>query len=241
MKEQLVALYTLQQLDSALDVLKKQYAALDTGLAEKAAHEQARAAHKEAETALHTASGALRDVELEQKAVETKRAEYETKLYSGTIHVPKELQAMQDEVEMLGRQRGRLDEKILVLMDELEVARTREAETKRTLKGATAALKAIQSAAKQAAETMVAQARTLSAQRNEAAKAITPALMKRYDSLRAAKGGLAIVRIEDGNACGGCKMGLSSTSVKLVHEGNSIEICDNCRRMLFEVHSIYKG
>src|SRR5690348_3402483 len=110
MKEKLAALYTLQQLDSTLDALKKQYAALDAGRAEEAVYREAKAARDEAEAGLHTTTTALRDAELEQKTVEAKRAEYETKLYSGSVRVPKELQAMQEEVEMLGRQRGKLDE-----------------------------------------------------------------------------------------------------------------------------------
>lgn len=236
MKEKLAALYTLQQLDSALDALKKQYAALDPGRAEETTYRAAKTAHDEAEASLHATTTALRDAELEQKTVEAKRSEYETRLYGGSIRVPKELQAMQEEVEMLGRQRGKLDEKILALMDELEGVRAREAETRQTLTEAEAALRARRADYKQKAEQMQAQARELAAQRKQALAAVAPDLLRRYESLRAAKGGVAIAPLEDNNACGGCKMGLPSQLVHRVRVGTTLEFCDNCGRILFDAH-----
>ncbi|HZT41328.1 MAG TPA: C4-type zinc ribbon domain-containing protein [Chthonomonadaceae bacterium] len=237
MKEKLAALYALQQLDSALDALKKQYAALDPGRAEEAAYRAAKAAHDEADANLHTTTTALRDAELEQKAVEAKRTEYETKLYSGSVRVPKELQAMQEEVEMLGRQRGKLDEKILTLMDDLEGVRAREAEARQRLTETETALRAKRATYKQEAERMQAQARELAAQRKQAAAAVAPDLIRRYESLRAMKGGVAIAPLEDNNACGGCKMGLPSQLVHRVRVGTTLEFCDNCGRILFDAHS----
>lgn len=232
MKAKLAALFALQQLDTAIDALKKHYAALDSGKAEQAVYQAATAEHKEAEAALHAVSGALRDTELEVKSVDEKRAAYETKLYSGSVRNPKELQSMQDEIEMLSRLRGKLDEKVLSLMDQLESSRTGEAAAKQTLAQSAVALKAKQEAYKKEAETLIAQARVLAAQRQEAAKQVDAALMQRYDKLRAIKNGLAIVPLEDGNACGGCKMGLSSSLVKRVLAGETIETCDNCKRIL---------
>ncbi|HLK57438.1 MAG TPA: C4-type zinc ribbon domain-containing protein [Chthonomonadaceae bacterium] len=237
MKEKLAALYTLQQLDSALDALKKQYAALDPGRAEEQMYREAKAAHDESDTDLHETTTALRDAELEQKTVEAKRADFEKKLYGGSIRVPKELQAMQEEVEMLGRQRGKLDEKILTLMDALEGTRAREAETRQTLAGAEETLRAVRAGYKQKAEQMQAQARELAAQRKQALDAVAPDLLRRYESLRAAKGGVAIAPLEDNNACGGCKMGLPSQLVQRVRAGATLEFCDNCGRILFDARS----
>src|SRR5580698_229066 len=129
MKEQLATLYALQQQDSLLTALKRQYSLLDTGKAEKAEYDLADAANKEALEGLHTVSADLKDTELEQQQIEAKRKEYDTKLYSGKVTNPKELQAMQDEVEMLVRQRTKLDDKIIVLMDLLEARKQEQAAT----------------------------------------------------------------------------------------------------------------
>ncbi len=235
MKEQLLTLYEVQKLDSALATLQKQYSALDPGRTEQAEAKAAQDAHQEADATLHATSAALHDAELEQKSVEAKTAEFEKKLYGGSIRVPKELQAMQEEVEMLKKQRGRLDEKILTLMDDLEAQRTREAETRQSQAQAEEVLKTKQAAHKRASEQLIAQAQVLKSQRTEAAKAVPPALLKRYDSLRASKGGVAIVPLEDANACGGCKLGLPSSLVERVLHGTTLETCDNCGRILVAV------
>ena len=232
MRETLTALYALQQQDSAIDILKKQYAQLDSGKTEQSAHAAAQAARKEADATLHAARAAVADTELEQKTVEEKRVGYETKLYSGTVSNPKELQAMQDEVDMLARNRDRLGEKLKSLLEELEECRARHVEAGKVLKETDAASKEKKSAHKLTSESIVSQARLLVAQRHAAAEQIQPALLARYEVLRRNMGGLAVVPVEDSNSCGGCKMGLSFSTVKRLQLGNDVETCDNCGRIL---------
>ena len=232
MREKLAALYALQQQDSATDILKKQYGELDSGKTELAAFHAAQAARKESDAAVHVARAAVADIEMEQKSVEEKRVEYETKLYSGKVSNPKELQAMQDEVDMLARNRDRLGEKLASLREELEECRARHTDASRALKEADAKAKALQTAYKLNAEQIVAQARLLVSQRAESAKQIAPPLLMRYEAIRKNKGGLAVVPVEDSNSCGGCKMGLSFSTVKRLQAGGDIESCDNCGRIL---------
>jgi len=234
MKEQLADLYALQKIDSGMDALKRKFAALDKGAAEKTAYDAANAAFKELDAALHGVSGMLKDTELEQKAVEEKRASEEKKLYSGTVRNPKELTAMQEEVEMLARQKSRLDEKILLLMDEVEMAKQHQAAAKKTLSAARAALKAKLAIAQTAYDEMSAMGQRLMAYRKEAAKKIPESLMKRYEALRQQNQGIGIAAIVDGNTCDGCRMGLPSQIVTRVRLGKDIETCLNCGRMLCE-------
>jgi predicted nucleic acid-binding Zn-ribbon protein len=232
MREKLAALFALQQQDSAIDILKRQYAQLDSGAAELAAFQAAQAARKEADATVNAAKSSVADTELEQKSVEEKRGEYETKLYSGKVTNAKELQAMQDEVDMLARNRDRLGEKLNSLLEELEECRTRQTTAVRELKEADQKSKAVKAAYKLNSENIVAQARLLVAQRAETAKGIAPALLARYEAVRKNKGGLAVVPVEDGNSCGGCKMGISFSTVKRLQACTDVETCDNCGRIL---------
>ena len=232
MREKLAALLALQQQDSAIDSLKKQFAALDSGKNEQSELQSAQAARKEADAAVHAARAASTDTELEQKTVEEKRVEYETKLYSGKVTNPKELQAMQDEVDMLARNRDRLDEKLKSLLEELEDCRARQSEASKAMKEADAKSKAAQAAYKANSETIVAQARLLVAQRAESAKQTDPKLLNLYETIRKDKSGIAVVPVQDGNSCGGCRMGISSSTVKRLQSGAGIETCDNCGRIL---------
>jgi len=232
MKEKLAALYLLQQQDSAIDILKRQYTQLNSGKTELAAFNTAQTAQKEADAAMHAARAAVIDTEMEQKSVEEKRGEYETKLYSGKVTNPKELQAIQDEVDMLGRNRDRLGEKLKSLLEELEDCRGRLTDSERAVQQAAKTAKELQASYKTNAESIVAQAKLLVSQRAQAAKEIDPALLAQYEAVRKNKGGLAVVPVEDGNACGGCKMGLSFSVVKRLQAGGDIETCDNCGRIL---------
>src|SRR2546429_1144624 len=136
MNAALPALYELQLIDSALALATRQLKALDTGAREQAAADTARAAHESAAALLHETSGNLKDSELELQTVEKKRSDFEGKLYSGKVSAPKELSAMQEEIEALGRQRGKLDERILTYLEEIETRRTDEASTKAALDAA---------------------------------------------------------------------------------------------------------
>jgi predicted nucleic acid-binding Zn-ribbon protein len=228
-------LYELQQTDTALDALKKQYAAMDKGQTERATYDAAKAAHQAAAAALKATHATQTDIELEQKSVENKRAEFETRLYSGKVTNPKELQAMQDEVEMLARNRSRLDEKLILVMDELETQTRVEAEAKKALSVATSVLKKKAAAVEAEKNTLVAQYKLLETQRHAAAKEADPALLKRYDNFRATRGNPAKAPIVDGNACGGCRMALPSNLVGQVHRGEGIQVCQNCGRLLCEL------
>src|SRR3989442_12357173 len=119
MNATLSALYALQQVDSSLALAMRQYQALDPGRAEQAAAETARTMYDRMLRTLHETEGDLKDSELELQTVEKKKKDFETKLYSGKVSNPKELQSMQEEIEALGRQRGRLDDRILTLMAQL--------------------------------------------------------------------------------------------------------------------------
>ena len=127
------------KVDSALDLARRKFQALDQGQAEKAALDSAREIAERTSRTREETAGDLKDAELEQQAVEKKKKDYETKLYSGKVTSPKELMDIQHEIEALGRQRGMLDERILTLMDQVETRRNEAEESERTLKSADSA------------------------------------------------------------------------------------------------------
>ena len=231
MNEALNALYALQQIDIALAQLERRYHTLDPGHAEQAALEKARQEYMQKAEALHQLARDLQDAELELKSVEAKKKEHENKLYGGKITSPKEMVSMQEEIEALGRQRGRLDERILIMMDQLEALRTEVATAEPTLKEAEAALSRKQAAYNAETAAITQEVHTLTPRRTKLAATIPPALLKRYETLRATKNGVGISRIEKG-ICSACHTTLPVKVVQMVQETDSIEICENCGRLL---------
>lgn len=232
MRSDLLLLYQVQIVDSELAQVVRQYQSLDQGKAEQAAFDQARSEHEEKLRLLHETTRDLHDSELELKSVEEKKKDYETRLYGNKIKGSfKELEAAQHEIEALGRQRGRLDEKILLLMDEVEIRRKEEAEAKVAREKAEKALTEKLTAYKAAARALAEKAKRLTADRAERAKRVPEPLLKRYETIRAHKQGVGIARIVE-DQCGACHTTLPSNLVRSVRETDRIETCENCGRLL---------
>ena len=232
MREKLAALLALQQQDSALDAIKRAAAALDAGKAEHASYMEAKTAHTAAAETLAAVSAEIHDAELEKKSIAAKKKQVETKMNSGKITNYKELQTMIDEVAMFDRQTLTLEEKILLLHTNLEEAQEQSKAAKAKLSAVTAAFREVNDAYKKQIETMQAQGKVIAKLRAAALKAAPKDLLPRYEALRVSRGGIAIAVLEDGNACGGCKMGLGSALVGRVKVGEEIATCDNCQRIL---------
>jgi hypothetical protein len=231
MNDALTALYALQQVDSALVKAQRQYQALDPGQAEKEAAEQARARAERISHEYHETLRNLHDAELELKSVEAKKKECESKLYGGKITVPKEMAAMQQEIEALGRQRGRLDERVLTLMDAIETQKGEEAETKAALEAAEAALAKKQSEYRTLSRQLAAKIQNLQQRRTEMISSIPAPLLKRYEAIRSSHGGVGIARVE-GGLCGACHTSLSSNVIRAIETTATVETCENCGRLL---------
>lgn len=225
-------LWALQQVDVALADAQRRYRGLDAGLAEQAAFEQATALHADRSHAFHACSGDLQDADLELKSVEAKKKEFEGKLYGGRVTAFKELETMQHEIEALTRQRERLEDRILGLMDDIEVRRAEDAKASKALEEARAALEAKQSRYAADARTLATRIRDLTEQRGGAASIITASLLRRYEAIRATQHGTGVARL-DGGACGACHTDLPVNSVRLARETQSMLTCDNCGRLLY--------
>ena len=235
MKETLAALYVLQQLDSAIEALKKSYASLDPGREESAIYKAAKAAKESAEIKLQAARTELADNDLELKSKEKKRASEEKLLYGGKVSNPKELTALQLEVESLERQVGRLKDIQTTHKNTLDEMHTLEKQAIESLAFAEATLRARKAAYKLETESILEKAKALIDQRSAALQPVPGDILKRYDHLRTNKQGLAIVAVEDNNSCGGCKMGLSSNLVRQIARNLEPVTCENCTRILFVV------
>lgn len=230
----LKALYALQQVDSEIDILKHSFSALDKGIGERTAYDAAKSAYEQAQIVLKETETSHHDTILERDSVEGKRASEEKRLYSGSVQSPKELQAMQKEVEMLEANRKKLDAKIDDLSKMHESAQSRLSETKSLYAEAHLALKKKIDSYNKASSAMGIEAKSLTKQRSEAAKVIPADLLKRYETLRKSRDGIAVVLLnEEDDSCGGCHMSLPTNTAARVREGRGIVTCDNCGRMVY--------
>jgi len=231
-QEALKQAYLVQELDTQMSQLRYRLEHLDRGEREQAARDQAEAAYHAAEQRQKELHMELTDRELELKSVEEKKKKFETRLFAGTILNPKELEATQKEVEALGRQRAGLDERILSLWDDIEAAKEAAAEAKKGLDAAEAFLAAKLSEYEEQKTKLERALATLQQRRSEAAAAVSPDLLERYERSRKRHDGVGIAKVHDG-ACGACGMVLPMSTIEALRTGSRIVTCDACARILW--------
>jgi uncharacterized protein len=155
------------------------------------------------------------------------------KLYSGTISSPRELQAMQADIDMLHRRRSDLEDEELEVMEQRE---TLDAELA-TL-GATIA--SLQARVAELTATIAASEAEIDAEiareiasRASLAQPIAEPLLRDYERRRAQNRGAGAARLV-GTTCQACHLTIPSTEAEQVRRdaGRVVSYCDNCSAIL---------
>jgi len=232
LQDKLDDLLELQNVDTQMARLKRGQAALDNGKEAEAAARAAREIATKQNQEFHRLSGELKDSELKLQSLEAKLKTNQQRLYQGTVSNPKELVNIEKEISNLQRQRSDLDERILELMDEVDVQKSVAASTEAEAKVAETHHKSTVADWRTKFEAAAQELATLGQRRPLIVAAITDkSLLKRYEDLRARPGGIGLAKI-NGSNCSACGMSLPSNTIKSVREGEELTSCENCGRLL---------
>jgi predicted nucleic acid-binding Zn-ribbon protein len=224
-------LWNLQQIDTEMYRLKREKSRLDDGAALRQSFEAEARTVDELEARRRKLHADMADAELELKRIEAKKADFERRLYQGKVTNPKELTAMEQEIAMLGRQRGRLDETVLTLMDGIETTTTELAQaTARRAETETQWRDQDERFRRETAR-LDAELAALGPRREAAAKALEPPTLARYENLRGRLSNVAVAHLVD-STCSACHTHMASGIVRKLQEGQSYVYCENCTRFL---------
>jgi predicted nucleic acid-binding Zn-ribbon protein len=229
-------LLTLQEHDSAADRLRHRRATLP----ERAELESKRAAWADLERRRAEVAG-RRDAELaterrlddEVRSLEARAKAEETRLYSGAVSSPKELQAMQSDIEQLRRQaREREDEELEVLVRR-ETLDTDVAELESAQAGLTTEMEALQAAITQQEREIDADVAVEEAARAALVPAIPEATLRLYEQIRAGNRGVGAARLVGMN-CQACHLALPATEVDRIRHlpADALARCEHCGAIL---------
>lgn len=231
MREALLKLLELQEIDLEIDQRQKALAALDRGEAAKLeiegiSAELARAAQERKQTEKEYV-----DRDLALKGLEQKKKKAEELMYSGKVRNLKELDDLQKEVAMFTREIDNLSTQVLELMDELEVRRQAEKEAQAALARNQQHLQEV--LARYESESARLQGELAERQtRRQASAALVPQLvLRRYEQIQAKQGVLAAVAMKD-EVCYGCHVAASSHLMTALRASQSLQTCDSCGRLL---------
>lgn len=180
---------------------------------------------------------AVKQLQLEQRDCEGEVAQkqsqikkYEQQLFS--VKKNEEYQALLHEIDMLKKQIGVKEERIIALLMEIDEAKARLAEDRKRIE---AELKAIDRQCAEIDEELanaVAARKELEAQREPLIARVNPELLARYNRIRASKKtGPAAVTL-NGSTCSGCHMMVTAQVVNEVLAGR-VHTCAHCGRLLY--------
>lgn len=172
----------------------------------------------------------------EARALEQRAAEVEKRLYSGEVSSPRELQAMQADIEQLRRHRSGVEDEELAQMErrealDREVAdfEAQAADVERRLREQREALGGEETAV----DEEIAGALRV---REGLVGEVTPAMLTLYDRCRTEAHGVGVARLV-GRTCQGCHLDIPATEAERIRreaEG-TVAHCDNCGCILVPV------
>lgn len=233
-KASLTRLLDLQAEDSAIKRLQLQKASLP----EAARLEEVNALVAELESDLEIATKQLDEIAREQariegeiRLVEDKMAKEEKRLFSGAVANPRELSALQAEVEMLKRKRASGEDSVIDVMVQREGAEeTRDrliSERKEAASEAGHLSAAVAALMSDVDEQLLVHAGARAA----VARDLSNELVHLYEQVRDAKGGVGAAALV-GGTCQGCHTQLPAMEVERLRAAAGVQRCDNCRRIL---------
>lgn len=226
----------VQEVDLSLQQLRHrratlpEIAALEANAAAQSGATAERAVTEEAHRDLVRRQHVLED----EIAVVRRRAdEHEATYYSGSVTSPRELVALQDDIEALRRRQRSLEDDDLELMEAIEpLVGELEAHDAR-LAALAAERVGLEAALAEAAAGIDAELAEAEERRAALAADVDPEALADYDRLRSQQGGIAIARLE-GGTCGGCHLQLSAVEVDRIRRVDPAErvLCEECGRLL---------
>ncbi|HET9201131.1 MAG TPA: C4-type zinc ribbon domain-containing protein [Dehalococcoidia bacterium] len=222
-------LFNLQRLDTELEAKQGALALLQTHLEDGDGLDESREALEASRHQLRDLETTEKDLELQDEELSAHLSQMETKLYSGRINSPKELNDLNNDVAMLKRRRQELDERVLLLMDEVEVARNALAASEAALQEAVNSAGARRESMTSEKDETTRQISQLEAQRADQASQLPPAALSQYDVVRERRRP-AVASVERG-VCSGCRVEIPDHLIKEARR--QLTFCSSCNRILF--------
>jgi predicted nucleic acid-binding Zn-ribbon protein len=226
-------LYELQETDLEIDSRRTALEEIEGRLGESEEAEAMAETIKEREVEVREIQKRLRGAEREVDDLTEKIKPLEKKLYAGTLHNPKELASLQEDIQSIQAHKRVLEDSELEVMSQLEEAERALAAARRDLASLVGAWEQEQRELRQRQAELAAEIEALEARRAQQRAGIDAAALSQYDVLRAKHQGRAVAKVERGT-CGGCRISLPMSLLQKARGGSDVIIqCSSCERILY--------
>ncbi len=227
-----VGLFRLQQVDRQIDQAQARTAEIQQTLENNEELLAAKNQFEVAQAGKSQAERALREIEAQVKSQQIKIEQSESSLYGGTVHNPKELQDLQNEVAALKRHQSTLEERQLDAMLNAETHQT-------AMQTAEANLSQVQSRLGDQHHQLIEEQNTLNrnlermqVERQAIVADIAKPRLELYENLRQQRRGVAVAEVMD-NACSACGTTLTAALQQTARSASQMARCPSCSRILY--------
>ena len=226
------ALYQLQQLDLELERVAAEQQVVAKSLQGNARLQELRIELNSAQQQLRSRLQAQKEAEWALEELTRRLGAQEQRLYSGMVSNPKELNALQQEIQHLRTQQGRQEDTYLEVMEATESLQEESRRKAETLQQAEEAWTRESAAMLARRDQLEVRKQELQARRTQMLTSIDAGFISRYEAMRRAKQGRAISKVEQ-NSCQWCRVILTPSELQHVRISSQLQTCSNCGRILY--------
>lgn len=170
-------------------------------------------------------------LEGEIELLEQKIGREEQRMMAGTVSNPKELSALQAEVESLKKKKSGLEDQLLEVMEQRETSSSTVARITGERDQASAESEELTAKVGALTSEIEAEIAQHSSARDQIAAELPTDLITLYEKIRAQKQGVGAAALEQG-MCQGCHTKLPQKELERMRAEGGLQRCDNCRRIL---------
>ena len=230
MRESFQHLWALQQLDTELRTLGEKLSQIPSrvnDLKKTAATIKAELDQAKTDILEHKKQAKLCEVEL--KGTEEKIAGYSVQLYSAKTN--EQYKAFLKEIDTQKKQKNSIEDRMIVLMEETEAldrkVKGNEKQSAELESETTRKVEMLENEKKELGEAIASRQQ----QRETTAAEIPAELLKRYERVRASKGGIAVATVRK-ERCSGCMSPIPAQRILEVDRQDRLYLCEACGRIL---------
>ena len=224
-------MYELQGVDLELGWRNARLAEIQKALGDGSSLVPLRDESRIAKTEADASSASQAGLDLAIGGFDAKIADAETKLYGGTVKLPRELQDLQADIAMIKRQRGEREDVLLAVLDELDTTQERSKAADAALSQAEEAWNADQASMSEEQRRLKSEVAGLTSDRTARAAGIAPADIALYEQVRKAHHGKAVAKMA-GSMCESCRVAVPTRQAQDARTSDKVVRCPNCGLIL---------
>jgi predicted nucleic acid-binding Zn-ribbon protein len=226
-----VKMYELQRVDLTWTKVARRLQQLHELLGESDELRSARQNVEQTQSELHDWRAKQINAELEDKTLAEKIKATEDRLMSGVVRNPKELDALQQNLDALRRQRESVAEQGVTAMTQAELLTDKLAGVEAALASVENGWNGNQTELREEETKLKHNGILLKRKREQLVAGMNESLHERYETMRKRKAGVAIAAVQNGT-CSACHVALPTGVVNSLRAATSLVVCPSCGRYL---------